>query len=78
MRRGKSEIDALLQERREFAPPDAFRDQAHVGDESLYDEADKDFEGFWARMASELDWIEPWDEVLSWDPPHAKWFAVES
>ena len=72
---GKAEIDALLHEGREFVPSDTFRDQAHVRDESLYVEADKDFESFWARMAGELEWIEPWHEVLSWDPPHAKWFV---
>ena len=72
---GKAEIDALLHEGREFVPSDTFRDQAHVRDESLYVEADKDFESFWARMAGEIEWIEPWHEVLSWDPPHAKWFV---
>ena len=25
-------------------------------------------------MAGRLDWIEPWDRVLEWDPPHARWF----
>ena len=69
------EIDALLQEGRRFAPSEAFREKAHLKDTSLYDEADKDYEAFWARMAGELEWIEPWKEVLSWNPPHAKWFV---
>jgi acetyl-CoA synthetase len=68
------EIDALLDEGREFAPPEAFREKAHVGNEALYEEANKDYEAFWSRMASELDWIEPWKKVLSWEPPHAQWF----
>ena len=29
---------------------------------------------FWARFAEELDWFKKWDQVLDWDPPHAKWF----
>ncbi len=71
----ETEIDALLQEGRKFSPSQAFREKAHVSDMSLYDEADKDSEAFWARMAGELQWMEPWNEVLSWNPPHAKWFV---
>ena len=26
-------------------------------------------------MAFELDWLEPWKKVLSWEPPHAQWFV---
>ena len=25
-------------------------------------------------MASELEWIQPWEKVLEWKPPYAKWF----
>ena len=49
------EIDTLLQEGRRFSPSEAFREKAHLKDTSLYDEADKDYEAFWARMAGELD-----------------------
>jgi acetyl-CoA synthetase len=70
----KTEIEALLQEGREFAPPEAFREGAWVKDESVYKEAEADPEGFWARMAGELEWIEPWDKVLDWNPPYARWF----
>src|ERR1700694_5168362 len=41
------EISALLQEDRVFKPPAAFRDRANVRDTSSYDEAERDFEGFW-------------------------------
>ena len=27
-----------------------------------------------AREAGELTWSKPWDTVLEWTPPHAKWF----
>ena len=70
----KVEIEALLQEERQFAPPEAFREGAWVKDESIYAEAEADLEGFWARMAGELEWMEPWDKVLDWNPPHARWF----
>ncbi|MBA2687673.1 MAG: acetate--CoA ligase [Gemmatimonadaceae bacterium] len=67
-------IDVLLQENRKFPPSDQFRQEAHVGDEKLYAEAAADPEGFWARMAEELEWIKPWNKVLEWNPPHVKWF----
>ena len=42
----------------------------------LYDEADEDYEGFWARQAAELlDWDEDWHTILEWDLPFAKWFV---
>jgi acetyl-CoA synthetase len=69
------EIEALLQEGRQFAPPDSFREKATVADEAVYREAAEDREGFWARMAGELEWMKPWSKVLEWKPPHARWFV---
>jgi acetyl-CoA synthetase len=46
-----------------------------VSDASIYEQADKDPEAFWARFASELEWSTPWTKVLDWKPPHAKWFV---
>jgi len=74
-RRSSPDIDALLQENRWFDPPPAFAAAAHVNDASVYDEADRDPEGFWARFAAELEWQRPWTQVLDWKPPHAKWFV---
>jgi acetyl-CoA synthetase len=70
-----AEFDDLLREDRSFAPAPAFKAQAHVHDESLYAEAERDPEGFWARFAGELEWFRKWDRVLDWKPPHAKWFV---
>jgi acetyl-CoA synthetase len=69
------EIDDLLREHRTFAPPPDFRARAVAGDESIYAEADRDPEAFWAKLAGELEWSTPWDTVLDWQPPHAKWFV---
>jgi acetyl-CoA synthetase len=74
-RESQAEIDALLDEGRRFPPSDSFRRAAHVADDSLYQEAERDPEAFWARMAKELDWIAPWSKVLEWTPPFAKWFV---
>ncbi|HTK28905.1 MAG TPA: acetate--CoA ligase [Vicinamibacterales bacterium] len=69
------ELDDLLREERTFEPPASFRAHALVRDERLYEEAERDPEAFWARMAGELEWSRPWDRVLDWQPPHARWFV---
>ena len=66
-------LDALLTEKRKFAPPREFAARAVVSDPSIYDEAE-DFERFWAGWADEIDWFRRWDTVLQWNPPHARWF----
>ncbi|MCL4293762.1 MAG: acetate--CoA ligase [Acidimicrobiia bacterium] len=69
-------IEALLAEGRTFPPPEAFAAAALTSGSELYDRADADPEGFWAEQAADLlDWIEPWETVLDWDRPYAKWFA---
>ena len=70
-----AEIDDLLREDRTFPPPPDFRARAVVRDESIYAEAERDPEAFWAKFAGELEWSRPWDTVLDWQPPHAKWFV---
>ena len=69
------EIADLLREDRTFPPPPDFRARAIAQDESLYAEADRDPEAFWARFAAELEWSRPWDRILDWQPPNAKWFV---
>jgi acetyl-CoA synthetase len=69
-----SEIDALLTEDRRFPPAAAFRAAANIADPEIYARAARDPEAFWAGFARELEWMRPWDSVLKWDPPHARWF----
>jgi acetyl-CoA synthetase len=73
--KGSSQIDALLREDRFFDPPPAFAANANVRDASVYAEADRDPEAFWARFAGELEWSQRWTQVLDWQPPQAKWFV---
>lgn len=68
-------IEALLQEERNFPPSVEFIAQANISDPNVYEEAERDFEGFWANWAEELDWFKKWDKVLEWDPPFVKWFV---
>jgi acetyl-CoA synthetase len=71
----RPEIEALLAERRVFPPDPAFSAQANVT-QDVYDEAERDFEAFWARLARErLDWVEDFSTTLEWDLPFAKWFV---
>ena len=32
-------------------------------------------EEFWAEVASQLHWFRPWEQVLEWLLPHARWFV---
>ena len=68
-------IETLLDEQRSFAPPSAFASHAHAHDPAIYQRAAQDREGYWADWARQLDWIRPWNRVLEWKPPHAKWFV---
>jgi acetyl-CoA synthetase len=68
-------IAALLAEDRTFPPPPEFTANANVRDTSIYERASADLEGFWAEQAKTLDWFKPWDKVLEWDLPFAKWFT---
>ena len=69
-------IDALLDEQRTFPPSEAFKHDALVADTSLYDEAARDHQGFWARQAAELvDWQDDWHTICEWELPYSKWFV---
>jgi acetyl-CoA synthetase len=67
-------IEDYLAEVRTFPPSDTMRSEALVGDRSLY-EAASDPLAFWAEQARSLTWFEPWENVLDWQPPFAKWFV---
>ncbi len=73
-----SHITSVLKESRSFPPPAEFAARAHVKSlaeyEQLYQHAAADLEGFWAEQAKSLSWLEPFDRVLEWNEPHAKWF----
>src|SRR3954452_18450225 len=71
----ESRLEELL-EQETFSPPDEFRENANVTDDSIYDEADKDYEGFWAQQAETLDWEKKGYWLLDWpDPQNAKCFV---
>ncbi len=71
-------IHSTLQELRTFEPPEEFRKKAHIKSEEeyerLYKESVEQPEKFWGNVAKELHWFKPWDKVLEWNAPWAKWF----
>jgi acetyl-CoA synthetase len=73
-------IDNVMQESRVFPPSAEFSAQARVGSmedyEKLYARSVDDIEAFWGDLATtDLHWFEPFETVLDWQPPHAKWFV---
>jgi acetyl-CoA synthetase len=72
-------IDSVLTETRVFECSDDFRAHAHIRSMDEYErlsrEAETDPEKFWGGIASELHWFKPWDRVLEWNCPWAKWFS---
>jgi acetyl-CoA synthetase len=67
-------IEALSQESRRFAPPPQFAAQANA-QPGIYEEAERDFEAFWASWARKLEWTKPFNTVLEWNEPFARWFG---
>ena len=68
------QISVLLSEERRFPPPADFAARASATP-ALYEAAARDRLAFWAEQARALDWITPWQSVLEWAPPHARWFG---
>ncbi len=68
--------DYLVEERDVPAAGRTSSASALLSSDAVYAEAEADWEGFWAQQAGELlDWFEPWDTVLEWELPFAKWFV---
>ncbi|MCH7728704.1 MAG: acetate--CoA ligase, partial [Planctomycetes bacterium] len=63
-----------------FQPSSEFSSKAKIQSmddyQALYDHAKDDPEGFWGDLAKEeLHWFKPFDAVLDWKLPYAKWFV---
>ncbi|MBU1691440.1 MAG: acetate--CoA ligase [Gammaproteobacteria bacterium] len=75
-----SSIESVMNETRVFEPAESFKAQANVkgmdGYRTLCEQAEKDYEGFWAGLARELlVWKKPFTKVLDEsNAPFYKWF----
>ncbi len=71
----ESKLEEML-DIEKFDPPEEFVKQALLDDPSVYEEAEKDWKGWWMKQAKELHWFkEPSQDVDESDPPFFKWFA---
>ena len=76
-----SAIESVLVENRVFPPSAGFAAKARISGmaqyQALCDEAERDYEGYWARLAREnVVWTKPFTQVLDQsNPPFYKWFA---
>ncbi len=69
-------IETLLKESRTYQPSAKTKGAAHIQDyETEYKKSIADPEAFWSGVAKELEWFTPWNKVLEWNYPFAKWFV---
>jgi len=70
------ELEARLEEKERFDPPEAFVEQANVSDPDIYEEFEEEWPDCWERAADLLDWDEEYDDVLVDDEaPFYEWFV---
>jgi acetyl-CoA synthetase len=70
----EQQLEEML-EIEKFDPPDSFKEHALLNDPSIYDEADKDWKGWWVKQAKNLHWFkEPTKDVDESNAPFYKWF----
>lgn len=71
-------ITSVLSESRTFPPPADFQKKARIPSLASYEELRKrasDTETYWGGEAQKrLSWFQPFEQVLEWRPPHARWF----
>ena len=70
-------IEDYYSEERQFAPDASFVAAANASDRSLYDEADADYEAFWARAGPRARHLVSTTSTptLEWELPDAQWFV---
>ena len=66
-------IETLSHENRRFPPSPEFAAQANA-QPGIYEEAERDYEAFWAGWARTLEWTKPFTQTLEWKEPFARWF----
>jgi acetyl-CoA synthetase len=75
-------ITSVLQENRIFEPSEHFRTHigtVHVPNLDAYRTEHarslRDPAGYWAEVARNFHWMQPWQRVLDWNAPDARWFV---
>jgi acetyl-CoA synthetase len=65
----------LIKKGKSYFPTKDFQKSALVNKKSIYKEAKKSPEKFWAELAKELYWQKKWRKVFVHKPPYFKWFV---
>ncbi|HEX3014392.1 MAG TPA: acetyl-coenzyme A synthetase N-terminal domain-containing protein, partial [Methanobacterium sp.] len=78
------DLEALLKEERIFKPSKDIVEKSNIQHwmnkheirnyDELLEKANDNPDWFWDELAKELEWFEPYNNVLEWNPPHAEWF----
>jgi acetyl-CoA synthetase len=69
-------LNSLQRADRVVHPTEETKSLAYIKDyETEYAKSIADPETFWAGVANELEWFTPWNTVLEWKYPWAKWFV---
>jgi acetyl-CoA synthetase len=72
---------SMMHEERVFSPSKEVSDRAHIKSmeeyRKLYQESLDDPEGFWGRLAKDIEWFKKWDKVMVDDFANARheWFV---
>jgi acetyl-CoA synthetase len=65
-------IETMFLEERRYPPPPDFAAQANA----KADIYERGFEDFWEAEGRErVTWLEPFEQLLEWNPPYAKWYV---
>ena len=76
-----SAITSMMAEQRVLNPPEELSKKAYIKSmaeyKKIYQQSIDDPEGFWGKMAEQLDWFKKWDKVLVEDFKEGKheWFV---
>ncbi len=69
---GGQTIDTLFLEERRYEPPPDFAAQANAKPD-IYE---RDWRELWEAEGRErVSWLEPFETLLEWEPPYAKWYV---
>lgn len=63
-----------LQEPMIINPSEIFKKNANIQSTDLFSESQNKRALFWEKNAHCLHWFRKWNQLLEWNPPHAKWF----
>lgn len=71
-----SENYSINLDNKTYLPEYSYRNKSWIGEyDPAYQRFLDDPERFWNEIACELEWMQPWERILEWNHPYAKWFT---